>query len=385
WYKSNIETFLDVSYAIIRNIPKQFHAKDLRHYFSEYVENGHFKCFHYRHRPEIHVIFSGRSAENLNSSAAGRYCCIVSFNDEEIREKFKKDFHGKFWSDAEGNELGCRCYVFFVKISAALEADVLTKLDLSAMIEFRPPEVMPFGNVGTPTDYFLEQIRLCKLPARLVGKLGLKPPRHIKMYGAVPLTYPSSSLFADMIEKLEVEETEDDNDECEEWERHEALHNDITEQDRGPGLVWYTDTSFWQEAEEGTDTDWKWADDWDVDYSVYYDKSSSTLDARQAVEIFEDEKLRSLTFSVHNGKNTLKEHRDDYLPFGGFEKHTKGVGSKILKRFGWKPGKGLGKKECGKVEAISEEVEEVGGVRISMKRAGVGYHGERLQRTDECC
>lgn len=27
-----------------------------------------------------------------------------------------------------------------------------------------------------------------------------------------------------------------------------------------------------------------------------------------------------------------KEHRDDYLPFGGFEKHTKGVGSKILKR-----------------------------------------------------
>lgn len=69
--------------------------------------------------------------------------------------------------------------------------------------------------------------------------------------------------------------------------------------------MWYTDTSFWQEAEEGTDTDWKWADDWDVDYSVYYDKSSSTLDARQAVEIFEDEKLRSLTFSVHNGKNTL--------------------------------------------------------------------------------
>lgn len=41
----------------------------------------------------------------------------------------------------------------------------------------------------------------------------------------------------------------------------------------------------------------------------------------------------------------------------------------------------MGKKECGKVEAISEEVEEVGGVRISMKRAGVGYHGERLQRT----
>lgn len=59
-----------------------------------------------------------------------------------------------------------------------------------------------------------------------------------------------------------------DDDRCEEWERHEALHEDVTSQERskerlyeeeielkwekgGSGLVFYTDAQYWQEEEEG--------------------------------------------------------------------------------------------------------------------------------------
>lgn len=59
-----------------------------------------------------------------------------------------------------------------------------------------------------------------------------------------------------------------DDDCCEEWERHEALHDDVTSQERtkerlyeeeielkwekgGSGLVFYTDAQYWQEEEEG--------------------------------------------------------------------------------------------------------------------------------------
>ncbi|VDM80792.1 unnamed protein product [Strongylus vulgaris] len=58
----------------------------------------------------------------------------------------------------------------------------------------------------------------------------------------------------------------------------------------GPGLVWYTDKNYWDEREKGTDCDWAWADDWDVDYSVYYEgKQAGSKDARDAVEMREDE------------------------------------------------------------------------------------------------
>lgn len=59
-----------------------------------------------------------------------------------------------------------------------------------------------------------------------------------------------------------------DDDRCEEWERHEALHDDVTSQERskerlyeeeielkwekgGSGLVFYTDAQYWQEEEGG--------------------------------------------------------------------------------------------------------------------------------------
>ena len=83
-------------------------------------------------------------------------------------------------------------------------------------------------------------------------------------------------------------EHEGEEEEEEEWDRHEALHDDVTEQERnkerlyeeemevvwekgGPGIVWYTDAQVWREAEG--DFDEQTTDDWDVDYSIYYEQN----------------------------------------------------------------------------------------------------------------
>lgn len=68
--------------------------------------------------------------------------------------------------------------------------------------------------------------------------------------------------------RLSLQDKDSDNDRCEEWERHEALHEDVTQQERarerlfeeeielkwekgGSGLVFYTDAQFWQEQDGG--------------------------------------------------------------------------------------------------------------------------------------
>ncbi len=50
---------------------------------------------------------------------------------------------------------------------------------------------MPHGNVGTSTELFLDFIRTCKLPATVIGKLGLKFPKSLgkRKYSSVPFEY----------------------------------------------------------------------------------------------------------------------------------------------------------------------------------------------------
>ena len=88
----------------------------------------------------------------------------------------------------------------------------------------------------------------------------------------------------------------------EEWDRHNALHNDVTAQGRckerlfeeeielnwekgGSGLVFYTDAQFWKEHDGENDFDMETADDWDVDMSVYYEKGAGDQDARDSADI----------------------------------------------------------------------------------------------------
>ncbi|PAV63488.1 hypothetical protein WR25_01441 isoform B [Diploscapter pachys] len=348
---------------------------------------------------------------------------------------------------SQGMEIPNRCFVNAIKVvktSEAASSDTLTEADIKNLIELKPPIQMPQGNVGTPSEYFHEQIRLCKLPPSVIAKLGIQSGRRIRKFEAVPFQYsgnqdeeedyedePESEENSkkeetqkdnsineeedplDPTSKIEAQQNYPDNDEgpdndddqCEEWERHEALHNDVTEQERtkerhyeeemeivwekgGPGLVWYTDTNFWDETEKGTDCDWNWADDWDVDYSVYYEgKSAGELDARQAVEMREDEELRSgkieksvFTKKVTNSQGRgARKRRHSGSTVDDIEKHTKGIGSKLLSRMGWKAGKGLGAQEQGRVEPVAVDLEEDG--QSGREKKGFGYRGEKLQRT----
>ncbi|XP_023796695.1 G patch domain-containing protein 3, partial [Cyanistes caeruleus] len=288
----------------------------------------------------------------------------------------------------------------------------VTEAELKRLPEFNPPSFMPFGNVGTPLGVFLELIRACRLPPRLIKKLQLDFPRtgSSRRYGNVPFQYQGTETVAeeggvytaagdeitegeepvgltqpaqpqDHEEGQQKEEEEsssgDDDDTCEEWQRHEALHEDVTQQERarerlfeeeielkwekgGSGLVFYTDAQFWQEQDG--DFDEQTADDWDVDMSIYYDKDGGDKDARDSVQMWLEQRLRD---GLEDG-SVAGQH------VGSFERHTKGFGRKVLEQQGWTEGLGLGSSNSGMAEALDNE-----GQNPRCKR-GLGYHGEKL-------
>ncbi|KHJ90926.1 g-patch domain protein, partial [Oesophagostomum dentatum] len=136
----------------------------------------------------------------------------------------------------------------------------------------------------------------------------------------------------------------------------------------------------------GTDCDWAWADDWDVDYSVYYEgKSAGTKDAHDAVEIREDEARRAgkLVESVFTKRNnpipSKRKRRNSGSDAIDIEQYTKRIGSRLLGRMGWTPGSGLGRSHQGRVNPVSIQLEEDG--QTGLEKKGFGYHGEKMQRT----
>lgn len=120
-------------YFAISNIPVNFHAADLRNYFSQFVESRGFRCFHYRHRPEVlrdaegpEDAASGRTGE----AAAGRRptqgsgqkqpakscCCVVSVRDEHA-DRFVRMYARNHWIDAKGSWLSRRCVIKRIKVA----------------------------------------------------------------------------------------------------------------------------------------------------------------------------------------------------------------------------------------------------------------------------
>ncbi len=65
-----ISTSRSFSYFYIGNIPSQYHSVDLRAYFSQYIEKGAFRCFHFKHRPE-----------NISPSSSDDYLGLNEYND----------------------------------------------------------------------------------------------------------------------------------------------------------------------------------------------------------------------------------------------------------------------------------------------------------------
>ncbi|ETN77612.1 g-patch domain protein [Necator americanus] len=400
----------DLFYCTVRNIPSHLKSKDLRRYFADYVETGKFHCFHYRHRPECQQeVF---------------FC----------RSEFIRHYHGQHWINNEGMEIPRRCFVSAAKVAKSSEdsSDYINDADLRQMIELRPPSLMPRGNVGTPSEYFLEQIRLCRLPPSLIPKLGIEVTRRRRKYDSVPFHYSSErsggseqeatdivehpsgarDLLGRNIKRKELADEEQSIRDQVFFSKYlasflstveQALYDDVTEQDRtkprkyeeemeivwekgGPGLVWYTDKNYWDKREKGSDCDWAWADDWDVDYSVYYEgKSTGTRDARDAVEMREDEERRTgkLIESVFTKKSKAprasRKRRNSDSDVINIEQYSKGIGSKLLGIMGWKPGSGLGRLQQGRVHPVAIQLEEDS--QSGFEKKGFGYHGERMQRT----
>ena len=192
-------------------------------------------------------------------------------------------------------------------------------------------------------------------------------------------------LMAERIEEKMIEfekagsESGDDNDTCEEWERHEAMYDDVTDQGRnkerlfeedmevvwekgGSGLVFYTDAQYWHEKEG--DFDEQTADDLNVDMSVYYEDGAGDHDIRDFVTIRQEQRRR---------RGIDKTDRFS-AGIGKFECHTKGFGRKILEKQGWSEGTGLGSTFKGMADALDNDWKH------PRDRKGLGYRGEKLSR-----
>ncbi|XP_057370301.1 G patch domain-containing protein 3-like [Daphnia carinata] len=451
---------MDSVYLMILNIPRNFHSSDLRSYFSDFIESqAHFTCFHFRHRPQLELInpseafsfeennFYLNSTSGIKSAPASNLlikdsvCCIVKLFSKEARTEAIRKYNLQNWVDKHERFLPSRCIAIAITVVEeyvrnSLDSSIcindgkvelkLSKQKIEQMVELKPPPLMPRGNVGTSTKHFLNLINSCRLPSNLIGKLGLNFPKtKTRRYGNVPFNYenhtcekielPVSSLTNSTNSNNKIKifphepnsysakkctnkgDTMDDDDVEQEWDRHEALHDDVTEQERnkerlyeeemevvwekgGPGIVWYTDAQRWQEAEG--DFDEQTADDWDVDYSVYFEENGGDKDARDCAEM-----RRSTMWRQGNVETVFKkpqilplrrksfmEHSTGRNVVGPFEKHTKGIGRRLMEKQGWRDGLGLGVAQKG----IAQPIESDG--QKPRERKGLGYFGERLPR-----
>lgn len=353
-------------YLVVSGIPPGLRSAQLRNYFSQFREQrgGGFLCFHYRHRPEKGppqaaapdtaraapdpaaedpalaqtTAPDARAVPGRNSAPVQTRtcCCIVSVRGVAQAQRLLRMYSGRRWLDSQGTWLPGRCLIRRLRLpteasdlgpfpfktrkelqSRKAENEAFTLADLRRLPELNPPVLMPNGNVGTPLRVFLDLIRACRLPPRIITQLQLQFPKtgSSRRYGNVPFEYEDSETVEqeehvytaegeeipqgtcledppaclldepeDEDERRQEEEEEshsdDDDDRCEEWERHEALHEDVTRQERtserlfegeielkwekgGSGLVFYTDAQFWQEEEGGEacgycDRHWQW-------------------------------------------------------------------------------------------------------------------------------
>jgi len=125
-------------YALIANIPSFYHSADLRNYFSQFIEQGGFDCFHFRHRPEIirsHGENGGvlacdgdsqkssvspvdghiRSEEKAANPRRGKsLCCVVRLRHSKFVELVQM-YHRKCWLDRKGESIRSLCYISKIK------------------------------------------------------------------------------------------------------------------------------------------------------------------------------------------------------------------------------------------------------------------------------
>ncbi|GFV52970.1 g patch domain-containing protein 3 [Trichonephila clavipes] len=420
---------IDGVFVIINNIPKSYHSSHLRNFFSSFTETGGFVCFHYRHRPEIQKPSNPADESDCKKSRFVSNCCVVKVDVNRVNEFIDK-YNGEHWLDSKGETLTTCCFIKKINLTEddssfcpesksfkkgtvatnlPLDREQFSVQDVESLLEMNPPTFMPNGNVGTKTSHFLNEIRSCRMPPSLISKLGLQFPRNRsrRIYGSVAFDYrpkkerlkskkdfsskpnlepvyhkkPWCPRIQDEEKKHDDSDNEKDSEsEEEEWDRYEALHEDVSGQERnkerlfeekielkwekgGSGLVFYTDAQYW-DAKEG-DFDAKTSDDWDIDMRVYEGPAlDSDKDMRDFVRMKLEEKRR-------NGTETEIDRRYD---FAAFEKYSKGIGRKLLEAHGWKQGQGVGRNAAGIAEPLPNEGQ------LPSDKKGFGFRGEKLNR-----
>jgi len=112
-------------YAFVAKIPPFYHSADLRNYFSQFVEQSGFDCFHFRHRPEIirsHEETPSSSADGDksagNTQRGKSLCCVVRLRHNKFVELVKM-YHRKCWLDRKGESIRSLCYISKIKLADA--------------------------------------------------------------------------------------------------------------------------------------------------------------------------------------------------------------------------------------------------------------------------
>jgi len=275
---------------------------------------------------------------------------------------------------------------------------------VESLPELCPPSSFPRGNVGTPMRSVLEAVRRCLVPPSVLRKMGfeLGSYRPARRYAAVPYPYshttsattttstsrpptiptqegPYAAAAArdfdavDLSAVQNVDRTKsneearelpsDDDLDAEDWERYEALH-DEDEHDEplfeerielqwekgGSGLVFWTDACFWHSLKEHSKRDDHFLDLVDGDDG----------DGRS------NRDNRNQTTVTAGSKRRYQEYDDSV---GSFERHTRGVASRIMMAQGWRPGSGLGPNSSG----IARPIEP----RTQTDHSGLGFAATR--------
>ncbi|GAB1598473.1 G patch domain-containing protein 3-like [Argonauta hians] len=199
-----------IIHVAIGNIPAKYHSKDLRNFFSSIVETDGFDCFHFRHRPEVKRLASRKPMPPGHKSLLS-CCCIIRVSEDRYSEL--SQYNERHWLNEKNESMKSQCHIRKIgpfnesedampyktrkeKTKVPEDREEFTKSDLDNLIELHPPNVMPKGNVGTPTRVFLELINQCKLPPSIISKLQLKFPKvsYNNIYGRVPCDYPVPCL-----------------------------------------------------------------------------------------------------------------------------------------------------------------------------------------------
>jgi len=361
--------------VIILNIPASFNTGDLRRFFTDFAETGKFSTFHYKRRPLAHLIkkASSSSLDVTTSAVRTVYDAVVAQCPQHSEYKstnlglakvptahlqsFLEKYHSRLWMGQDEEEMTTRCMVAHLPFSEHFKE--LREFCVGG------GGLCPQGNVGTPTKMLREAVRQCRMPSKMIGKLGIGPAagatgKGLLRYAAVaPPSIEhdnpngrtlngkegSGRASASTNSTATTSHANEDNDLGEEWERHECLHDDVSarrqlprahdsdwadclehqpgtkerlfEEDMevtwekgGSGLVFYTDAQFWHAQ---LDPEERNTDDWDVDTSVYYGGTDSDRDSRDMrdMNLPQDDRCQSVFTKrkMDPEKSGKKHHR----------------------------------------------------------------------------